>query len=30
MVTVRLATTNDIAKTLQQDLIRDAGIRTKA
>jgi len=30
MTTVRLATTNDVAKTLQQDLLREAGIRTKA
>jgi len=29
MTTVHMVTTADIAKTLQQDLLRDAGIRTK-
>jgi len=30
MTTVHMVTTADIAKTLQRDLLRDAGIRTKA
>ncbi len=30
MTTVRMATTIDIAKLLQKDLLREAGIRSKA
>jgi len=30
MTTVRMATTIDIAKALQMDLLREAGIRSKA
>jgi len=30
MTTVRMATTIDIAKILQKEMLREAGIRTKA